>query len=493
MGVISRFRKSRRLDEGVVSDGSVGQGNVIGDIEGPTAMVGPRGTVSAIDGSWHFEWGAGADDRWHVSFDEVAVRQSRIDDTPVFETAMRVPGGDVICRSGAAADGVSRFVVIEFTNESPSGVALGCVLRFAGSSRISVDRSELRLDDRSMLIPERRAGAVATGSDDPWTLLAGGPQQTSASLELDGSGGFGAMIFPLPHRASLVLQLVLDGVPPQRVPAPVEIASGWRAITRNAATIEVPDLRLGEAWLRILPDLVIAAGSDDPLVAAEAAPFLDIAGLHDEADRARATVVVSAEARRMSGRSAVTGIEALASRDIRAGQISGLGQLIADLLADAGDAIEPGSLRLAALALAEADQRLADDLLRLAETISENDRPEAAASSSVARGAARVVSRIIGPVVDGALDLLPSVPADWFGQPVDVRGVVTHVGTISFSLRWHGDRPALLWERHGGPPTVTLTCSGLDPAWSSTLRTAEALLAAPRRDDGSESDSGTRG
>jgi dTDP-D-glucose 4,6-dehydratase len=58
----------------------------------------------------------------------------------------------------------------------------------------------------------------------------------------------------------------------------------------------------------------------------------------------------------------------------------------------------------------------------------------------------------------------------------DVRDVVTHGGTLSFSVRWHGERPALLWERSGGPPAMTIRAPGIDPAWSTTERSGEALL-----------------
>jgi hypothetical protein len=70
------------------------------------------------------------------------------------------------------------------------------------------------------------------------------------------------------------------------------------------------------------------------------------------------------------------------------------------------------------------------------------------------------------------------VAAEWLGQSIDVRGLATAVGSVSFSVRWHGDRPALLWERIGGSDTVELRCPGLDPEWSSTERNGEALLTA---------------
>jgi hypothetical protein len=51
----------------------------------------------------------------------------------------------------------------------------------------------------------------------------------------------------------------------------------------------------------------------------------------------------------------------------------------------------------------------------------------------------------------------------------------THHGRVSYALRWHGERPALLWECER--PGVRLTAPGLDPSWSTTDQTGEALLA----------------
>jgi hypothetical protein len=80
-----------------------------------------------------------------------------------------------------------------------------------------------------------------------------------------------------------------------------------------------------------------------------------------------------------------------------------------------------------------------------------------------------------------ALALCTLVPEHWIGQGVEVHDAPTHFGTISFAVRWHGPRPALLWELapHDGVPPVHLTAPGLDPRWSSTDLAGEALLAAP--------------
>jgi len=465
---------------------------ILGDMDGPTAVIGPRGTISALDGSWRLEWGAGADDRWHVSHDEVAVRQTRIDDTPVYSTAMRVPSGDIECRVGSATDGVSRTLTVEFVNSSPGGVALGLVLHVAppiGRSRrsrrrvLSVDRSGVKLDERVLISAQRRAGgvlAMAQPSDDSasaWSAVAASPDAAEATADLARSGGYAAMVFPLPHRASLSIQLNLEGEPPTRVATPGEIASGWRTISARAAEIQVPDSRLVEAWRRVVPDLMIAAGSADPLEAAEAAPWLDLAGFPEEADRARATVIVAAEAGRLNGPAAAAAITALASRELRAGEPSGLSELVDLLVSAAGASIDRTTLTAAAVALGPSTDGAADQLMRLAKSLPESPTPDP--TSIVARGAAAIIGRLVGPVRPGELDLLPAIPTEWFGQPVDIRGVVTHVGQMSFSLRWHGARPALLWERQGGPSDAVITCTGLDPAWSSSERTGEALLGEP--------------
>jgi hypothetical protein len=76
----------------------------------------------------------------------------------------------------------------------------------------------------------------------------------------------------------------------------------------------------------------------------------------------------------------------------------------------------------------------------------------------------------------GRVDLLPGFPPDWLGQSLTVDAVPLHAGSISFAVRWHGSRPALLWD---APAGVELRTPALDPAWSSTVAVGEALLAEP--------------
>jgi hypothetical protein len=79
---------------------------------------------------------------------------------------------------------------------------------------------------------------------------------------------------------------------------------------------------------------------------------------------------------------------------------------------------------------------------------------------------------------NGSLALATIFPPEWAGQPVEVHDAPTQHGRVSYALRWHGDRPALLWqcERAG----VRLTVPGLDRSFSTTEQSGEALLAPYR-------------
>ena len=77
------------------------------------------------------------------------------------------------------------------------------------------------------------------------------------------------------------------------------------------------------------------------------------------------------------------------------------------------------------------------------------------------------------------LALCSMIPDTWLGEGIEVHDAPTHHGLLSYGVRWHGERPALLWELkpHDGVLPVRLTAPGLDPAWSTTEAAGEALLA----------------
>lgn len=78
----------------------------------------------------------------------------------------------------------------------------------------------------------------------------------------------------------------------------------------------------------------------------------------------------------------------------------------------------------------------------------------------------------------------------WFDKPIEVNRVLTRLGSVSFALRWSGDRPILLWEIE---PAVgvdralydpIVTAPALDPSWHAHGWAGEAMLGAVEVSDG---------
>ena len=82
---------------------------------------------------------------------------------------------------------------------------------------------------------------------------------------------------------------------------------------------------------------------------------------------------------------------------------------------------------------------------------------------------------------DDGLVLCSVLPPAWLGQGFEVHDLPTGWGRLSYAVRWHGERPALLWELdpHPGCPPARLTAPGLDPSWVGHELRGDALLAAP--------------
>jgi hypothetical protein len=74
------------------------------------------------------------------------------------------------------------------------------------------------------------------------------------------------------------------------------------------------------------------------------------------------------------------------------------------------------------------------------------------------------------------IELAPGLPADWRGRDFEVHDAPTRAGRVSYAVRWHGARPALLWEVVDPAAGVVIRAPALDPAWSTTAPTGETLL-----------------
>ena len=77
------------------------------------ASITEWGAIQPWDDGPTLDWFVAADDRWHVVAEETSVRQRRIEGTPVVETRVRVPSGDVVQRIFTVAD-AGGLTIVEF-------------------------------------------------------------------------------------------------------------------------------------------------------------------------------------------------------------------------------------------------------------------------------------------------------------------------------------------------------------------------------------------
>ncbi len=361
------------------------------------ASVTAWGAVVPSDGSDVVEWWVAADDRWHTPSAERTVRQRLVDGTPVVETTLRVPGGDVVHSAYCVADH-GGLTVFEIENRSSLPVAVAFSRRDVLSAR------------------------------PPTATRVEGISVPSESV-----------LFPVGHRASIRIALSHHSpglaTLPGDVPSPTQVANGWVAQLERGPRLVLPDSALSERVISQRAEVLLTAPSPDD----------DVAWLLTVQQWFR-----------------LGEVDRWPSDDLaeRAERIARPQPLVWDDIA-ALDAAAEVFERLG-------ERRAAADAHRLARSV--DTTPPARPPDGV-RFLAWIDASLLR-AVDGGYDLLPAaVPQRWFGQPIERHG-----DDVSFAVRWHGDRPALLWENHRGG---RLRCPGLDPTWSCREARGEALLAAP--------------
>jgi hypothetical protein len=264
-------------------------------------VVDAAGRVCLWDGAWVLDWWIGADDRWHRPASEVSVRQRRLSDGPVIETAVRVPGGDAVLRLYGArlADSGDDQLVVEVANQShlPFAVALA-----VGPAReVALVGRVVTLDGDAALIASRPPSRIALDSpfDELFGQVATGEAEEAIDRRTrDGSGWAGAaLLWPLPHAATLRALVPLDRQPfdeaadlapnPAAAPAAEQVASGWRRQLDASTRAEVPDPTVQGAITAARAELVLAGSRllQDPLAALRAVRAASRWG-HDDVARA---------------------------------------------------------------------------------------------------------------------------------------------------------------------------------------------------------------
>ncbi|HEX2851097.1 MAG TPA: hypothetical protein VHN98_11110, partial [Acidimicrobiales bacterium] len=194
----------------------------IGTVASPfKGVVDPRGLVTPWFDGWSLDWWVGAEDRWHVPSREVAVRQGLVDGTPVVETSMRIPGGDVAHRVYAIPGGATSdpLAVVEIENRTPTPVAVAFAVRpynpegLAVVERIELHDRTVTVDGRPALLlpraPQRMAASNFHDGDSAQLVFSGEAGTSLPDVRCEAGLAQAAFLFPVPHRTSLRVALPL--------------------------------------------------------------------------------------------------------------------------------------------------------------------------------------------------------------------------------------------------------------------------------------------
>jgi hypothetical protein len=398
------------------------------------ALVDGHGAITPDGGRWQLDWWIGADDRWHVPAREAAVRQTLVGSAPIVETSLRVPGGDAVLRAWGVG-GPAELVAVEIENASPAPFVAALVLGPATDGRVhsvATRGAWVTVDGRPALRTPRPASRWAAGTPgETFDVVAAGGAQERA---FTGVGGRRtrlevALLHPVAHRTRLRGALAV-GRPGRSVPVDVvdlsllpdagAAAAGWDAQLRRGMRVVVPDTQLQRA---------IDAGRAALLLAADARrrpSAEDVAALEDWGFDAEATTAW----RRLGVRARTR-----ASRRTH----------------------DPAPWRAIRARLASASSTF---------TWPDGPAPLLRATRDL----------LVTAGDDESADLLVELPSEWLGQNLEVHDAPTRAGRVSYAVRWHGARPALLWECER---PIRLGAPRLDRSWSTTEARGEALLAAP--------------
>ena len=401
---------------------------------GWNAIVNERGSIRLNDGSPVLDWHIAADDRWHDPSTEPSVRQTRRAGVPVVETRLRIPGGDAIQRVYAVAD-AGGLVVIEITNESTLPIAVAFTRPDLISSRTPSPRG-------------------AQGIELP----------------------VGSVVFPVAHGSTLRVALSAPlnvanesaNVDVERLPSFEQLQKGWLKAVEQAGYVIVPEGAVAPLVARLRSDALILSGHE--------IEDWGIGAGGDCANDPVAYMLTLQELLRMGEK--LTGDSA----QIRVDHAARLAQCVETLLKDhKKSSVLPWDVERALFAAQfvfarMGENRAADDVAAAQLRMSSAAEPPNVMPTDI-RAIAWVEEKMVAVQRDGSVQIFGrGIPRLWLGANLECHRVSAGpMHTVSFGIRWHGEKPALLWEV-SGPAGVKLNAGLCDPTWSSVEPTGETLL-----------------
>ena len=398
---------------------------------GWNAVVNERGSIRLNDDSLVLDWHIAADDRWHNPSTEPSVRQTRRAGVPVIETRVRIPGGDAIQRVYAVAD-AGGLVVVEISNESTLPIA------------VAFTRPDL----------------ISSRNPSP---------RGAQGIELPT----GSVVFPVAHGSTLRVALrapdngVAD-VDVERLPSSEQLQKGWLKAVEQAGYVIVPEGTVAPLVARLRSDALVL--SEHELRGWSQGATIDV-----ENDSV-AYILTLQELLRMGEK-----LTSDASQH-RIDHAARLAQSVETLLKDNKKAsILPWDVERALFAAQFVFQRMgesraADDVAAAQLRLSSAAEPPNVMPSDI-RAIAWVEEKMVALQRDGSVQIFGrGIPRLWLGANLECHRVAAGpLHTVSFGIRWHGEKPALLWEV-AGPAGIQLTAGKCDPTWTSVEATGETLL-----------------
>lgn len=259
-----------------------------------------------------------------------------------------------------------------------------------------------------------------------------------------------SVVLPLGHKSTVRVGLSHAGTGPGRLPDDVaahqSVVRGWETACDVASRLNLPDHTVVATVARVRSDILLGEVTGD----------------------------VAIEAVRLGEKSpdAIVGVVELVQRRLKSEKRAGT------LAWDT-----PHLLACAARACVLLDDDVAaGDVgaawLRLADTPIESPPIEMPTGLAAIAWAESLLAK--GSPSGGLCALFPwGIPETWWGSSFDAHGLVGDAHrTVSFAVRWHGARPALLWEVNGSPGLV-LSAAAADGSWHSAEASGETLLDAP--------------
>ena len=389
---------------------------------GFAATVNERGAITMAAGERVVNWFVAADDRWHTPATEQGVRQQRRAGVPVVETRVRIPGGDAVQRVWSVPD-FGGLIVMEITNDSTLPIAVAF-----DSPDVICDRTPSPLGPQGIDLPQ------------------------------------GSVVFPIGHTSSLRFALSPSGAQGAvgslaTLPGHDQLQRGWLASVERAGYAVLPDKALPSIVNRLRSDALVYSAHD-----VEEWPS-DFVGAGDDV-----ALVIALHQMTLLGEDVARHVETLAEATER---ILATHKRAETIPWDVERALWCAQHLFVSLG----EERAARDVTKARNQLAEASAPPNVVPKDV-RAVAWMEEMLVSPRRDGGVGILQhGIPQLWRGVNFECHRIVASPEhTVSYGIRGHSTRPALLWEV-GGPFGLRLSAGATDPAWSTTDPSGDALLA----------------